>query len=371
LVNDVFMFPEFSIEDVDKTDVSNNGDVLAQVFDGVRRIQWRSAASIIGNCAVPTSDRNTFSPAFPLYDSELVDDNWQAGDVEAGYTIAGTVFDRNRTPVSAATVAVYPTDSSASYSAISDADGRYTITGIPQYTDGSYRVNATFEGIDGFAANLGGFKIPPATLLVAADQVATATKSDKTFFDITFGEIIYEASSSHASHNFGKVTFGYDASDPAAQSFTFTITNTGIAALTNMQAIITAARVVASTDATRMSTDTEASTNARISLASADAAAFEIVNAPRVTIAKDEATTVSVRPKSGLAVGKYSATLRVTADNGINIEVPLTFEVVTAGGGGVTPKTGDDTLLWPWITALLLAAVGIAVLARVTRGRII
>ncbi|MDR1082829.1 MAG: choice-of-anchor D domain-containing protein [Coriobacteriales bacterium] len=116
---------------------------------------------------------------------------------------------------------------------------------------------------------------------------------------LSFTVSSYKASSTPADKNFGNVAENYPT-PPAAQQFT--ITNTGTAALRNVQATITGG----------------------------GATAFSITSplVPAV-IASGSSTTVSVRPVTEMLANhdSYTANLHLTGDNGFVLNVPLTFTV--------------------------------------------
>ena len=113
-------------------------------------------------------------------------------------------------------------------------------------------------------------------------------------FDVT-PEPTYTASiDPFNSHTFHDAEAGYGALTVQA----FTVTNTGTGTLTGLAAAL----------------------NPGVS--------FEISSAlSAATIAPGGTAAVYVRPITGLAVGTYTDTLRVTGDNGINISVSLSFTV--------------------------------------------
>ena len=60
------------------------------------------------------------------------------------------------------------------------------------------------------------------------------------------------------------------------------------------------------------------------------------------SLAKGISTIVAAGPKLGLAAGTYTDTLRITANNGINISVPLTFTVIEPTYEALIAPTGLD-----------------------------
>jgi hypothetical protein len=106
-------------------------------------------------------------------------------------------------------------------------------------------------------------------------------------------EKTYSAAIDPATAEFGTIEEGYTQQAEK----TFTITNTGTGGLSNIAAVL----------------DT--------------GTAFEIQTAPPSSLAAGATATVSVRPKTGLAPGSYSDTLRITGSSGVALSASLRFTV--------------------------------------------
>jgi len=107
----------------------------------------------------------------------------------------------------------------------------------------------------------------------------------------------YKATISPTSKTFTDATVGYGAQTAQV----FTITNTGTGTVSSLAAALTS------------------TTNFEISTALSS-----------TSIAAGGTATVSVRPKTGLAAGTYTATLTVTGSNGISLPATLSFTVSAA-----------------------------------------
>jgi hypothetical protein len=121
----------------------------------------------------------------------------------------------------------------------------------------------------------------------------------------------YTATTDPATKTFA-ATVGYGA-QPAQQ---FTVRNTGTGPLTNVNASIGSFSPI-----------------------------FEIsAGLSATTIAAGGTATVSVRPKTGLAVGTYQDELTIAGDRGLSVKVPLSFTVndnVPSAPTGVSATAGD------------------------------
>ncbi len=88
-------------------------------------------------------------------------------------------------------------------------------------------------------------------------------------------------------------------------------------------------------------TGTENLTNLSVSLNSGANSVFEVVQLPDVTLNSGVATTLTVRAKDGLAVGTYTETVTVSANN----LAPVTFTVTLVVNA--RPSTGGDGVITP------------------------
>jgi methionine-rich copper-binding protein CopC len=112
----------------------------------------------------------------------------------------------------------------------------------------------------------------------------------------TLTGLSYILTSDPEEKDFGSRQHGYDMLN--AQGFT--LTNSGTGQITNLTA----------------------------SIGDADESGFEISGAlSKNTLDANEEALVSVRPRTGLAAGKYTDTLTIFGSNGTHIEIELSFEV--------------------------------------------
>jgi hypothetical protein len=161
----------------------------------------------------------------------------------------------------------------------------------------------------------------------------------------------YAVSIDPASKDFGTVTAGY--APPAPQQFT--ITNTGTGMLSDLDVFL---------DGSDVSSFALTSTPSSLSTSTLSTLATH-------SLAPGESLTVEAYPVEGLAPRDtpYTALLRVTASDSIDLSVPLSFTVKASsggggggnsgdGGGGATPKTGDAAPVLLAALVLSLAILG-------------
>jgi len=146
---------------------------------------------------------------------------------------------------------------------------------------------------------------------VSGDAYYSFTADSDRALEARFIIFTYTAEISPTAQTFAGATTGYSAQ--AAQPFTITSTGTG--------------------------------TLIGLSASLASGAGFEIVSAlDQTTLSPNTTATVSVRPKTGLAAGTYTDTLRITGNFGISLSAPLSFTVKAATGGtGGGKGTGGGT----------------------------
>jgi hypothetical protein len=153
-------------------------------------------------------------------------------------------------------------------------------------------------------------------------------------------------------YNFGTLDKGY-----TSPVHTFTITNTGSGPLSDLNVFIEGPDATAFTF-----------TSALSPLGLSPLATY--------TLAPGQHVTVEAHPVSGLAPrsAPYTATLRVTASDGIDLAAPLSFTVKAnggggGGGGGNLPNSGDASTLILAVAALTLATLGATAITTATRHR--
>ncbi|MDR1013490.1 MAG: hypothetical protein LBL86_00685 [Coriobacteriales bacterium] len=253
----------------------------------------------VSGLSLPLDDTNEFTTA--RYTASSLPTSGDFGTVVAGYS----------TPPSAQQFTV-------------------TNTGTVAFTG----VNAAIAGVDDTAFEVVSPGLSPTTIATSgtatvsvrpvaglparnAPYAATLalTNADGLDFevDLSFTVASYSASSYPTAGSFGPIAAGYDTA-PAAQQFT--ITNTGMADLTNVQASLVG------TNATEYFTISTGLSS--------------------TTIAYQDTATISVQPKTGLAASStpYAATLHLTGNSGFSLDISLSFRVISYSATS-TPEEKD------------------------------
>jgi hypothetical protein len=198
---------------------------------------------------------------------------------------------------------------------------------------------------------------------------------------LSFKVISYSVSISPATYDFGTYTKGYDP----LRAKSFTLTNTGIASLSNLTVTFSGADA----SAFELSSDTAAfvqSTGANASALFADASSSQILSANASftqtraafsasshltsALTPEESITVQIRPKTGLGtrtepyraslvINSAEATDLALADISVTVTLPATD---TTGTDTLLPLTADTTLPLR-AAALALLTCGICAIA--------
>jgi LPXTG-motif cell wall-anchored protein len=189
------------------------------------------------------------------------------------------------------------------------------------------------------------------------------TGANNILFDIPLSILVtdsFKLTIDPPTYDFGDGEQGY-----APSRHTFTITNTGTGMLSDLDVFLGGSDI---SSFALTSTPSSLSTSALSPLATH-------------SLAPGQSLTVEAYPIEGLAPRDtpYTALLRVTASDSIDVSVPLSFTVKASsggggggnsgdGGGGTTPKTGDAAPVLLAALALSLAILG-ALIAIALRQR--
>jgi hypothetical protein len=163
---------------------------------------------------------------------------------------------------------------------------------------------------------------------------------DDTYGFTTGGS--FTATLTPSSYDFGSLDKGY-----TSPTHTFTITNTGTGTLSGLTVFLEGPDAVAFASA----------------LAPSGLASSGLSPQAAYTLAPGQHVTVEAHPVEGLAArsAPYTAALRVTASNDIDLAAPLSFTVKAPAGP--LPKSGDASSLVLSALAVALAALGVGAIA--------